>query len=53
MSRQTTMKQVTVTCSHSAKTVEFRYGFKLLWLALHLTFFSCRYRENPTAPVLY
>ncbi len=25
---------VTVTCSHSAQTVEFRYGFKLLRLAL-------------------
>ena len=25
---------VSVTCSHSAETVEFRYGFKLLRLAL-------------------
>ena len=25
---------LTVTCSHSAKMVEFRYGFKLLQLAL-------------------
>ena len=25
---------LTVWCSHSAETVEFRYGFKLLWLAI-------------------
>ena len=33
----------TVTCSHSAKTVEFRYSFKLLRYI-----FSCRYRVNAT-----
>ncbi len=37
---------LTVTCSHSAKTVEFRYGFKLLRLALRFHIFSCGYRVN-------
>ena len=37
-----------VTCSHSAETVEFRYGFKLLRLALLFHIFSCRYRVNAT-----
>ncbi len=39
---------LTVTCSHSAETVEFRYGFKLLRLALPFHIFSCRYRVNAT-----
>ena len=30
---------LTVTCSHSAETVEFRYGFKLLRLALRFNIF--------------
>ncbi len=35
MFRQTVIKLlITVKCSHSAETVEFRYGFKLLRLAL-------------------
>ena len=33
MFRQTVIETLTVTCSHSAETVEFRYGFKLLRLA--------------------
>ncbi len=37
-----------VTCSHSAETVEFRYGSKLLRLALRFRIFSCRYRVNET-----
>ena len=39
---------LTVTCSHSAEAVEFRYGFKLLRLALRFHIFSCRYRVNAT-----
>ena len=39
---------LTVTCSHSAETVEFRYRFKLLRLALRFHIFSCRYRLNAT-----
>ena len=31
---------------HSAETVEFRYGFKLLRLALRFRILSCRYRVN-------
>ena len=41
---------------HSVETVEFRYGFKLLWLAFGFQtlavsvtvshFFQCRYRVN-------
>ncbi len=30
---------LTVMSSHSAETVEFRYGFKLLRLSLHFIFF--------------
>ncbi len=37
---------LTVTCSHSTEMVEFRYGFKLLWLALRFHIFSCRYRVS-------
>ncbi len=29
---------LTVTCSHSGETVEFRYGFKLSWLYLAFRF---------------
>ena len=39
---------LTVTCSHSAKTVEFRYGFKLLRLALRFHILSCPYRVSAT-----
>ncbi len=39
---------LTVTCSDSAETVEFRYGFKLLRLALRFNVFSWRYRVNAT-----
>ena len=39
---------LTVTYSHSAETVEFGYGFKLLRLALRFHIFSCRYRVNAT-----
>ena len=31
---------LTVTCSHSAKTAEFHWGFKLLWLALRFQTFT-------------
>ena len=39
---------LTVTCSHSAKAVEFRYGFKLLRLALRFHIFPYGYRVNAT-----
>ncbi len=39
---------LTVKCSQSAERVEFRYGFKLLRLALPFHIFSCRYRVNAT-----
>ena len=48
---------LTVTCSHSAEMVKFRYGlkllrlafrFQLLRLALWFHIFSCRYRVNAT-----
>ncbi len=43
---------LTVTFSHRAKAVEFRYGFvsvlKLLRLALRFHVVSCRYRVNAT-----
>ncbi len=39
---------LTVTCSHSAKTVEFRYGFKLLRLTIRFHILSCPYRVNAT-----
>ena len=37
---------LTVRCSHSAETVEFRYGFKLLRLALRFLIFSCLSRHR-------
>ena len=39
---------LTLTCSHSAETVELRYGFKLLRLALRFHISSCGYRVNAT-----
>ena len=39
---------LTVTCSHSAETVEFCYGFELLRLAFRFQNFSSRYRVNAT-----
>ena len=40
--------KITVACRHSTETVEFRYGFKLLRLALRFHIFLCRYSVNAT-----
>ncbi len=39
---------LTVTCSQSAETVEFRDGFKMLRLVLRFLIFSSWYRVNAT-----